>query len=153
MPVSWPWSDIRNIILWYNLWYEKKKKNNLFLNHLLTCQDWVKFKNFYLKKFKKSDNCDALHHFDHMPFYFCVVASSSGHFSHEYATRERKKGRSSQVFRNGVVRPNKEILDKSREVFAVRRSCLHYSREYSFGYLALRFSFCLAGLSLSVSYH
>lgn len=39
--------------------------------------------------------------------------------------------------------PNKEILDKSREVFAVQRSCLHYSRASVFGYLVPRFSFHL----------
>lgn len=44
--------------------------------------------------------------------------------------RRGKKGRCSQVFHTTDSRPNKEILDKSREVFAVRRSCLHYSREY-----------------------
>lgn len=68
-------------------------------------------------------------------------ASSSNHFSVSIAN-ERKKERSSPGVPLRTRGPNKEILDKSREVFAVR-PCLHYSRASVFGYLVPRFSFHL----------
>lgn len=92
-----------------------------------------------------------------VPFHSCIVASSNNHFSHVvYREGEEKKAKEFPGVlhtTDSYTYPNKEILDKSRKVFAVRWSCLHYSRECVFTYLAFRFSLRpVAFLSFSASF-
>lgn len=77
------------------------------------------------------------------PFYSRIVASSSSHFSHEFLRRRGKREGAPRCSTQRTRGPNKEILDKSREVFAVRRSCLHYSCEYVRLSRSSFLSFCL----------